>query len=146
MYDTDVDIFLPIIINMTLDVFLTSQHPAWNRSGEGSLYHKSMNNLEYSNLAFTRFVWPSDPYYSNPAYRPLNCQRRDISSWKIDFFLWSLILRWIPRSTATHASLCNTLSSNKYLVKILAIKWLRYNQDFYKIWNSVILFIENLIS
>ena len=25
-------------------------------------------------------------------------------------FLWTWILRWVPRSFATHASLCNTLS------------------------------------
>ena len=29
-------------------------------------------------------------------------------------FLWTWILRWVPRSFATHASLCNTLSSNKH--------------------------------
>ena len=42
-------------------------------------------------------------------------------------FLWTWILRWIPRSFATHASLCNALSSNKLCpktVKILAIKGL----------------------
>ena len=28
-------------------------------------------------------------------------------------FLWTWTLRWVPRSFATNASLCNTLSSNK---------------------------------
>ena len=28
-------------------------------------------------------------------------------------FLWTWILRWVPRRFATYASLCNTLSSNK---------------------------------
>ena len=28
-------------------------------------------------------------------------------------FLWTWVLRWIPRSFTTHVSLCNTLSSNK---------------------------------
>ena len=39
-------------------------------------------------------------------------------------FLWTWILRWVPKSFATHASLCNTLSSNKLrpkTVKILAL-------------------------
>ena len=42
-------------------------------------------------------------------------------------FLWTWILRWVPRSFATHASLCNALSSNKLCpktVKILAVKGL----------------------
>ena len=42
-------------------------------------------------------------------------------------FLWTWILRWVPRSFATHASLCNTLSSNKLCpktVKILELKGL----------------------
>ena len=40
-------------------------------------------------------------------------------------FLWTSILRWIPRSVANHAFLCNTLFSNKLCpitVKILAVK------------------------
>ena len=43
-------------------------------------------------------------------------------------FLWTWILRWLPRSAATHASLCNTLSSNKLskTVKILAVKGLSF--------------------
>ena len=43
-------------------------------------------------------------------------------------FLWTWILRWVPRSFATHASLCNVLSSNKLCpktVKILAVKGLK---------------------
>ena len=32
---------------------------------------------------------------------------------------------WVPRSFETHASLCNTLSSNKLTVKILALKRLK---------------------
>ena len=43
-------------------------------------------------------------------------------------FLCTWTLRWVPRSFATHASLCNTLSSNKLCpktVKILAVKGLR---------------------
>ena len=28
-------------------------------------------------------------------------------------FLWTWILRWVPRSVGTHAPLCNTLFSNK---------------------------------
>ena len=46
-------------------------------------------------------------------------------------FLWTWILRWVPRSFATHASLCNTLSSNKLCpktVKILAPKGLNYHK------------------
>ena len=42
-------------------------------------------------------------------------------------FLWTWILRWVPRSFATNASLCNALSSNKLCpktVKILAVKGL----------------------
>ena len=41
-------------------------------------------------------------------------------------FFWTWILRWVPRSFATHASLCNTLSFNKCpkTVKILALKGL----------------------
>ena len=41
-------------------------------------------------------------------------------------FLWTWTLRWVPRSFATHASLCNTLSSNKCpkTVGILAVKGL----------------------
>ena len=48
-------------------------------------------------------------------------------------FLWTWILRWVPRSFATHATLCNTLSSNKLCpktVKILALKGLKF--DFFK--------------
>ena len=48
-------------------------------------------------------------------------------------FLWTLILRWVPRSVATHASLWNTLSSNKLcpkIVKTLAITILQ--SDFKK--------------
>ena len=44
-------------------------------------------------------------------------------------FLWTWILRWVPRSFVTHASLCNTLSSNKQIcpkiMKILAVKGLK---------------------
>ena len=46
-------------------------------------------------------------------------------------FLWTW-MRWVPRSFATHASLCNTLSSNKLsqnTVKILAVKGLIYYVD-----------------
>ena len=43
-------------------------------------------------------------------------------------FLWTWILRWVPRSFATHASLSKTLSSNK-TVKILALKGLREKED-----------------
>ena len=42
-------------------------------------------------------------------------------------FLWNWTLRWVPRSFATHNSLCNTLPSNKLCpktVKILAVKGL----------------------
>ena len=42
-------------------------------------------------------------------------------------FLWTWILRWVPRSFATHASLLNTLSSNKLCPKtvdIMAVKGL----------------------
>ena len=42
--------------------------------------------------------------------------------------LWTWILRQVPRSFATHASLCNNLSSNKLCpktVKILALKGLK---------------------
>ena len=44
-------------------------------------------------------------------------------------FLWTWILKWVPRSFATHASLCNTLSSNKCpkTLKILAVKGLIIN-------------------
>ena len=43
-------------------------------------------------------------------------------------FLWTWILRCVPRSFATNASLCNTLSSNKLCpktVKILTLKGLK---------------------
>ena len=43
-------------------------------------------------------------------------------------FFWTWILRWVPRSFATLASLCNALSSNKLCpktVKILAVKGLK---------------------
>ena len=36
-------------------------------------------------------------------------------------FLWIWILRWVPRSFATHASLSNTLSSNKLCPKTVKI-------------------------
>ena len=36
-------------------------------------------------------------------------------------FFWTWILRWVPRSFATHASLCNTLSSNKLCPKTVKI-------------------------
>ena len=42
--------------------------------------------------------------------------------------LWTWILRWVPRSFATHASFSNTLPSNKLYpktVKILALKGLK---------------------
>ena len=39
-------------------------------------------------------------------------------------FLWAWTLRWVPRSFATHASLCNTLSSNELSKNILALKGL----------------------
>ena len=42
-------------------------------------------------------------------------------------FLWTWILRWVPKSFATHPSLCNTLSSNTLCpktVKMLALKGL----------------------
>ena len=42
--------------------------------------------------------------------------------------LWSWTLRWVPRSFATHASLCNTLPSNKQCpktVKIPVVKGLK---------------------
>ena len=45
-------------------------------------------------------------------------------------FLWTWILRWVSRSFATHASLCNALSSYKLCpktVKILAVKGLINN-------------------
>ena len=48
-------------------------------------------------------------------------------------FLWTWILRWVPRSFATHASLCNALSTNKLCpktVKILAVKGLNSGQIF----------------
>ena len=50
-------------------------------------------------------------------------------------FLWTWILRWVPRSFATHASLCNALSSNKLCpktVKILAVKGLKAMQNVIK--------------
>ena len=43
-------------------------------------------------------------------------------------FLWTWILRWVPKSFATHPSLCNTLSSNTLCpktVKMLALKGLK---------------------
>ena len=46
-------------------------------------------------------------------------------------FLWTWTLRWVPRSFATHASLCNTLPSNKLCpktVKIPVVKGLMYVQ------------------
>ena len=46
-------------------------------------------------------------------------------------FLWTWILKWVPRNFATHASLCNTLPSNKLCpktVKILALKGLKKNE------------------
>ena len=52
----------------------------------------------------------------------------EISRLENSTFLWTWILRWVPWSFATHASLCNTLSSNKLCpktVKILSVKWLK---------------------
>ena len=51
-------------------------------------------------------------------------------------FLWTWTLRWVPRSFATDASLCNTLSSNKLFLKtgkILALKGLNYPKE-WKLW------------
>ena len=45
-------------------------------------------------------------------FNPLTAKDK-ISFSKNLTFLWSWILRWKPRSAATHAPLCNTLSSNK---------------------------------
>ena len=46
-------------------------------------------------------------------------------------FLWTWILGWVPRSSATHTSLCNTLFSNKMSkkVKILVVKVLNHQID-----------------
>ena len=41
------------------------------------------------------------------------CANGELSYHENLTFLWTWILRWVPRSFATHASLCNTLSSNK---------------------------------
>ena len=56
--------------------------------------------------------------------------------------LWTWILKWVPRSFATHASLCNTLSSNKCpkTVKILAVKGLSSSFNDI-IWNTI--FVES---
>ena len=46
-------------------------------------------------------------------------------------FLWTWTLRWVTRSFATHASLCNTLPTNKLCqetVKIHAVKGLIYQK------------------
>ena len=51
-------------------------------------------------------------------------------------FLWTWTLRWVPRIFATHASLCNTLPSNKLwtkTVKIPLVKGLNY-QKVWKLW------------
>ena len=37
----------------------------------------------------------------------------ELSRHEILTFLWTWTLKWVPRSFATHASLCNTLSSHK---------------------------------
>ena len=60
----------------------------------------------------------------NSAINPLSANV-ELSRHENLSFLWTWILRWVPRSFATHASLCNTLSSNKLCpktVKILALK------------------------
>ena len=90
--------------------------------------------IDWAMIKKLRAWWIPPP----PDTKRVNCQGSDISSWKFDLFM-VLDPKECTRSAATNGPLCNTLSSNKYLVKILAIKWLRYNQDFYKIWNSVIL-------
>ena len=51
-------------------------------------------------------------------------------------FIWTWTLRWVPRIFTTHASLCNTLPSNKLwtkTVKIPVVKGLNY-QKVWKLW------------
>ena len=62
-------------------------------------------------------------------------------------FLWSWTLRWVPRSFATHASLCNALPSNKLClktVKIPVVKGLNY-QKVWKLWLffTILMFLFN---
>ena len=64
-------------------------------------------------------------------------------------FLWTWILRWVPRSFATHASLCNALSSNKLCTKTVKILALKGLMEINKINNreaaQVIFFSQNKI-
>ena len=46
-------------------------------------------------------------------FNPLMSARDEISGLENLTFLWSWILRWVPRNAVTHAPLCYTLSSNK---------------------------------
>ena len=63
-------------------------------------------------------------------------------------FLWTWTLRWVPRSFAIYASLCNTLPSNKLCpksVKIPVVKWLNY-QKVWKLWLffTIVIFLFKL--
>ena len=50
--------------------------------------------------------------FSQFFFHPLSANG-ELSRHENSTFLWTWILRWVPRSSATYASLCNTLSSNK---------------------------------
>ena len=54
-------------------------------------------------LFFTIFIFLYNPLTAND----------ELSRHENLTFLWTWTLRWVPRSFATHASLCNTLPSNK---------------------------------
>ena len=81
-----------------------------------------------------------------PSINPLTTND-ELSRHKNLTFLWTWILRWVPRSFATHASLCNTLPSNKLCpktVKIPVVKVLNY-QKVRKLWlfSTILIFLFN---
>ena len=61
------------------------------------------DNKSYCYSVFKEFTFLFDPLTTND----------ELSRHENLTFLWTWTQRWVPRSFATHASLCNNLSSNK---------------------------------
>ena len=97
-------------------------HRNFDARFEKNSYFVKIQFAGFSHRYMTMFFVISVKYHFNPLTANDELSRHENLT-----FLWTWILRWVPRSFATHASLCNTLSYNKLCpktVKILAVKGL----------------------